>query len=65
MQGSYRTVRIVEIRNLFLGWLRHGIGAAEQEDRDLFVGLLPDIHSPMHAGAAGVPLEEQITDPLI
>jgi len=49
MQGSYRTVRIVEIRNLFLGRLRHRVRAVEQEDRDLLVGLLADIHGAMNA----------------
>ena len=32
MQGSYRTARIVETRNLFLGRLRHCVWAVEQED---------------------------------
>jgi hypothetical protein len=49
MQGSYRTVKIVEIRNLFLGRLRHRVRAVEQEDRDLLVGLLADIHSAVNA----------------
>jgi hypothetical protein len=49
MRGSYRTARIVETRNLFLGWLRHGIGAVEQEDRNLLVGLPADIHSAVNA----------------
>ena len=39
MQGSYRTARIVETRNLFLGRLRHCVWAVEQEDRDLLVGV--------------------------
>ncbi len=49
MQGSYRTVRIVEIRNLFLGRLRHRVRAVEQQDRDLLVGLLADVHSAANA----------------
>ena len=49
MQGSYRTARIVETRNLFLGRLRHGVRAVEQEDRDLFVGLLADVHSAVNS----------------
>ena len=49
MQGSYRTVRIVEIRNLFLGRLRDCVRAVEQQDRDLLVGLLADVHSAVNA----------------
>ena len=51
MQGSYRTARIVETRNLFLGRLRHCVWAVEQEDCNLLVGLLTDIHRPMNTGA--------------
>jgi hypothetical protein len=29
---------------LFLAWLRHHVRAVEQEDGDLFVGLLADIY---------------------
>jgi len=57
MQRSYRTVRIVEIRNLFLGRLRHRVRAVEQEDRDLLVGLLADVHSPMYAVTRLFPLD--------
>jgi len=32
MRESYRTARIVETRNLFLGRLRHCVWAVEQED---------------------------------
>ena len=41
-----------ESRNLFLGRLRHRLGAVEQEDSDLLVGLLAVIHRPMNAGSA-------------
>jgi hypothetical protein len=33
MQGSYRSARIVETQNLFLGRLRRSIRAVEQENR--------------------------------
>jgi len=38
MQGSYRTARIVETRNLLLGRLRHCVWAVEQDDCNLLVG---------------------------
>ena len=56
MQGSYRTARIVETRNLFLGRLRHCVWAVEQEDCNLLVGLPADIHRPMNTGARFFPL---------
>jgi hypothetical protein len=37
-----------ETSNLFLCRLGHRVRALEQEDRDLFVGLLADIYSPMN-----------------
>jgi hypothetical protein len=49
MQGSYRTARIVETRNLFLGWRRHRVRAVEPEDCDLLVGLLANVHSAVNA----------------
>lgn len=57
MQGSYRTARIVETRNLFLGRLRHCVWAVEQEDCNLLVGQLTDIHRPMNTGARFFPLD--------
>ena len=51
MQGSYRSVRYVETRTLFLGRLRHCVWTVEQENRDLLVGLLADIHRSMNGGA--------------
>lgn len=57
MQGSYRTVRIVEIRNLFLGRLRHCVWAVEEENRDLLVRLLANIHCPTNAGTRLFPLD--------
>ena len=57
MQGSYRTARIVETRNLFLGRLRHCVWAVEPEDCNLLVGLLTDIHRPMNTGARLFPLD--------
>jgi len=57
MQGSYRTARIVKTRNLFLGRLRHCVRAVEQEDCNLLVGLLTDIHRPMNTGARLFPLD--------
>jgi hypothetical protein len=41
---------------LSLGRLGHGIGAVEQEDRDLFVGLLADIHRSVYALAWLLPV---------
>jgi hypothetical protein len=35
---------------LLFTWLRHRIRMVEQEDRDLLIGLLADIHSPMNSG---------------
>ena len=49
MRGSYRTARIVETRNLFLARLRHRVWTIQQENCDLLVGLLSDIHRPMNA----------------
>jgi hypothetical protein len=57
MQGSYRTARIVETRNLLLGRLRYCVWAVEQEDCNLLVGLLTDIHRPMNTGARLFPLD--------
>ena len=57
MQGSYRTATIVETRNLFLGRLRHRVWMVEEEDRDLLVGLRPDIHRPMNTGARFFPID--------
>jgi hypothetical protein len=57
MQGSYRTARIVETRNLFLGRLHHCVWAVEQENRDLFVGLRADIYSPMNTVGWLLPLD--------
>ena len=37
-----------ETPNLLLSRLRHRVRAVEQEDSDLLVGLLPDIHRPMN-----------------
>jgi hypothetical protein len=37
--------------------LRDGIWAVEQEDSDLLVRLLADIHSPMNAGTRLLPLD--------
>jgi len=56
MQGSYRTARIAETRNLFLGRLRHCVWAVEQEHRNLLVGLLADIYSPMNTVAWLLPV---------
>ena len=57
MQRSYRTVRIVEIRNLSLSRLRLGIWTVEKENRDLLIRTLPDIHRSMNAGARLLPLD--------
>jgi hypothetical protein len=57
MQGSYRTARIVETRNLFLNGLRHCVWAVEEEDIDLLEGLLPDIHRPMNTCTRFFPLD--------
>jgi hypothetical protein len=57
MQGSYRSARIVKTLNLFIGRLWDRVRAVEQEDRDLLVGLLADIHRPMNAGPRLLPLD--------
>ena len=57
MQGSYRTVRIVEVRNLFLGRLRHGVRAVEQENGNLLIRLLADVNRPMDTGTRLFPLD--------
>jgi len=51
MQGSYRTARIVETSNLFLGRLGRRVRAVEQENCHLLVGLGAVIHRPMDTGA--------------
>ena len=57
MQGSYRSARIVQTRNLFLGGLRHCVRAVEQENRDLLVVLCADIPRRMDAGAPLLPID--------
>src|SRR5271155_1035324 len=57
MQGSYRSARIVETRNLSLSRLRLGIWTVEKENRDLLIRTLPDIHRSMNAGARLLPLD--------
>jgi len=57
MQGSYRSARIVETRNLSLSRLRLGIWTVEKENRDLLIRTLPDIHRSMNTGARLLPLD--------
>ena len=57
MGGSYRTARIVEIRNLFLSRLRHRVRAVEQEYRHLFVGPLAGIHGAVNTLAWFLPID--------
>ena len=47
---------MVETRNLFLGRLRHRVWSVEQENRDLLLGLLPDIHRSMNTGTRHFPV---------
>ena len=41
---------------LLLCWLRHSVWATEEEDRDLLVGLLADIHRSVNTGTRFLPV---------
>ena len=62
MQGSYRSARIVQSRNLFLSRLRLGIWTVEKENRNLLIRTLSDIHRSMNAGARLLPLDLSRSD---
>jgi len=57
MQGSYRSARIVETRSLLIPRLRHGIRAVKQENRDLLIHLLADVHGTVNTGAGFLPID--------
>ena len=57
MRGSYRSARIVETRSLLIPRLRHGIRAVKQENRDLLIHLLADVHGTVDTGTGFLPID--------
>jgi len=45
------------LASLLFGWLRHRVRAVEQENRNLLVGLLADIHRPVVTGTRLLPID--------